>query len=371
MGLVKLPDRIRRGARSAGEDAGTEGATPATPTAGGSAEPTAGTEQAAGAPVAQASAPQEDHAKEGTCPHCGAAMAEGQQWCTQCGERDDGSLRKRAALSSAGVLTVASAILASGAAAAGLAALTQGTAKEPPHRSIVAQTPVTTSTTPAAPPVASNPGTPETLKATSSPPPPPAATTHTSSSASASAQGSAGGGTSSSGGSTTKSQRTTTSSSSTASEVPELQGLTASAYTLNAEYPKASLEGPENDPARALEGPESGTSWTVQIKPGTADNVNVGLQIALGGPTKVGSVEIHTTTPGVPIEIYGTTSSQPPATLTEWKRLALTPSLKASATIKLGSTGTRWRYVLLWIPKVNQSLRHVSLGEVALYPPTG
>ena len=48
-----------------------------------------------------------------------------------------------------------------------------------------------------------------------------------------------------------------------------------------------------------------------------------------------------------------------------------TPGLKASATIKLGSTGTHWRYVLLWIPKVNQSLRHVSLGEVALYPPTG
>ena len=153
--------------------------------------------------------------------------------------------------------------------------------------------------------------------------------------------------------------------------MPELQGLTASAYTLNTEYPKASLEGPENDPTRALEGRESGTSWTVQIKPGSAEHVNVGLQIALGGPTRVGSVEIHTTTPGFPLEIYGTTSSQPPSTLSEWKRLALTPSLKASATIKLGSTGTHWRYVLLWIPKVSQSLRHVSLGEVALYPPTG
>jgi hypothetical protein len=385
MGVVKLSNRILRRSGNSDEGAGGEQeaeASPATPSgpdapgAPGAPGAPASTEAAAGAgasgaTVAEASAAEDEHAGESKCPHCGASMAEGQEWCTQCGERDN-LMRKRAAWSSAGVLTIASAVLASGAAAAGVAALTQGSAHEPPHSSLIAQTPVTTSTTAAVPPAAGSPGAPETLKATSAAPAPPPATTATHSASSPSPQaGSSGGSSASSGGGTAQSQRTTTSSSSSTSEVPELQGLTASAYTLNAEYPKASLEGPENDPTRALEGRESGTSWTVQIKPGTAENVNVGLQIALGGPTRVGSVEMHTTTPGFPVEIYGTTNSTPPATLAEWKRLALTPSLKASATIKLGNTGTHWRYVLLWIPKVNQSTHHVSLGEVALYPPSG
>ena len=324
MGLVKLSDRILRRSRASSEEPAGEQGAPASPGSPADAEKLAG---AGGATVAQASAAEAEHEDAGKCPQCGAAMADGQQWCTQCGERSDGRLRKHAAWSSAGVLTIGSAILASGAAAAGVAALTQGSAQEPPHRSLIAQAPVTTSTTAAVPPAAGSPGSPETLKATSAAAPPPAATTatHSSSTASANAQGGTSGGQSANSGTgtgTSQSQRTTTSSSSASSEVPELQGLTASAYTLNTEYPKASLEGPENDPTRALEGRESGTSWTVQIKPGTAEHVNVGLQIALGGPTRVGSVEIHTSTPGFPLEIYGTASSQPPSTLSEWRRLA-------------------------------------------------
>jgi len=383
MGCVNFPGGIfRRSRESEGERAATAGpatapgaASPSAP-ASGSTPP--GEQNApAGAAVSEASAAKAEHADGGKCPECGASMAEGQQWCTQCGERSDGSMRKRASWASAGALTIASAILASGAAAAGVAALNQGSATEPPHRSILAQTPVTTSTTtPAVPPAASSPGSPETLTAphtSSAPAPAPAATvTRATSTASANANGgtvgNAGTG-SSTASNTTPSQKTTTSATSSASEVPELQGLTASAYSLNPQYPKDSLEGPENDPMRALEGPESGTSWTVHIKSGTAENLNVGLAVALGGPTRVGSVEVHTSTPGFPVEIYGATSSQPPAALGEWQRLALTPNLKASATLKLGSTGTHWRYVLLWLPKVAQGVGHVALGEVALFPP--
>jgi hypothetical protein len=304
-------------------------------------------------------------------------MAEGQDWCTQCGERADGSLRKRAGWASAGVLTAASAILASGAAAAGVAALTQGSAKEAPHAPITAQAPVTTTTvSPASPPPAVNPGSPETLKTTHTATPAHlgrSANTPASSGASPApaATGNSNPTTSESATSQESRQTSTTTHSAAASEAAELQGLTASAYSLNPEYPKATLEGPENDPSRALEGRESGTEWKVTVKPGTAENLNVGLLVALGGATRVGSVEVHTSTPGFPLEIYGTTNTQPPAAITGWTRLALTPSLKASATLKVGTTGTRWRYVLLWIPKVGEGLHHVALGEVALFAPTG
>jgi hypothetical protein len=328
---------------------------------------TSAAEGAAAPTVTQATAESSADAGAHTCPHCESPMADGQEWCTQCGERAGGSMRKRAGWTSAGALTAASAILASGAAAAGVAALNQSGVKEPPHRSLLAQTPATTATAPPAAPTTATPGTPETLKTphTSAATAPLAASTtsvHTQSSSTSSATHS----TESS--SATESQQTSI-STTTSSELPELQGLTASAYTLNAEYPKSALEGPENDPSRALEGRESGTAWTVTVKTGTAEHLNVGLSIALGGATRVGSVEVHTSTPGFPLEIYGSTANHPPATITEWTRLTLTPSLKASATLSLGSTGTHWRYVLLWIPKVPANLHHVALGEVALFPP--
>jgi hypothetical protein len=305
-----------------------------------------------------------------TCPHCKAPMADDQEWCTQCGEREDGSLRARTGWYSAGVLTAASAILASGAAAAGVAALTQTPAKEGPHTPLATATATTAAAPPATASAPANPGSPETLKAPRSVPVSPPVkppTPHATATPSASHASSTGGSTPS----TESSTRTSaTSTQSSGPEVAELQGLTASAYTLNPLYPKAALEGPENDPSRALEGRESGTAWSIPIKPGTAENLNVGLQIALGGPTQVGSVELHTSTPGFPLEIYGTTSRQPPTSIGAWTRLGLTPALKASATLKVGETNKHFRFVLLWIHKVPGDMKHVALGEVALFPPS-
>jgi hypothetical protein len=321
------------------------------------------------AAVSQSTADAKD-AETHTCPNCKAPMAEDQEWCTQCGEREDGSLRARTGWYSAGVLTAASAILASGAAAAGVAALTQTPAKEGTHPPLATVTATTAAAPPAATTAPANPGSPETLKAPRSPAPAPLAkppTTHPASTPTPSHASSSVGSTP-----TTESatRTSTTSTQSTAPEVAELQGLTASAYTLNPLYPKAALEGPENDPSRALEGRESGTAWTVHIKSGTAENLNVGLQIALGGPTQVGSVELHTTTPGFPLEIYGSTSRQPPSSIGAWTRVGLTPALKASATLKVGETSKHFRFVLLWIPKVPSNVHHIALGEVALFPPS-
>ncbi len=335
-------------------------------------EPSPGSEQEATV-SSQSAATETKPAEDGhTCPNCKAPMDAEQDWCTQCGERSSGKMRARAGWYSAGVITVASAILASGAAAAGIAALNQGGTKEPSHESL-AQVPVTTtSATPSAPVTPTSPGPPETLKAHPHPPRTLARTLTTTQSRTTSASEGSGGssasGTGAGTGSSTHSSETTTTSQSATPE-NELQGLTASAYTLNQLYPKASLEGPENDPSRALEGRESGTAWSVSVKPGTNENLNVGLLIALGGPTRVGTIELHTSTPGFLLEVYGSTESKPPTELSAWKRLGLTPSLKASAVLKLAETNKHMRFVLLWIPKVPSKLSRVAIGEVELFPP--
>jgi hypothetical protein len=380
------PATTEPGATTGAAAGATTGAASGATTGAAAGAETAATEAqgaAQGAAVAQASADEPEKPAAHTCPHCNAPMADDQEWCTQCGERSGSSMRKRAGWASAGALTAASAILASGAAAAGVAALTQGSVKETPHLPLTAQAPPTTTTTvpPARAPAPVNPGSPETLRAPHPPAPAPAPTTPASSPAtpthptsSASSATHAGNATHTNTQETaarTESHHTTTTSQGAGSEAAELQGLTASAYTLNPEYSKSSLEGPENDPSRALEGHESGTYWTVTVKRGTAQNFNVGLLIALGGATSVGSVEVHTTTPGIPLEVFGTTRGQVPTSISSWTRLALTTGLKPSQTLKLGSTRTGWRFVLLWMPTINQSLRHVTLGEVALYAPTG
>ncbi len=375
--VVEFPRRIikRREKGEAGDSSATE-ATQGAPGEPGAAEqaPAQATAMAAqAAPTGESEAPGAH-----SCPHCGSPMAPEQDWCTQCGERSSGNTKARAGWYSAGVVTAASAILASGAAAAGVAALSQGSAKESPHAPIVAQSPPTTSAAPTTPVAPVSPGPPETLKAHSQVPPAAQTvrTTHSTSSSTAAAQGgtATGTGTPATGTGTpatsTRSSQTSTSTQSAGPEGSELQGLTASAYTLNPSYPKASLEGPENDPSRALEGRESGTAWSVDVKPGTHENLNVGLQIALGGATRVGSVELHTSTPGFLLEVYGTTASTPPTELSAWKRLGLTPSLKASAVIKLGETGKHMRFVLLWIPKVPSKLSRIAIGEIALFPPS-
>jgi hypothetical protein len=321
--------------------------------------------------LAQSAANEEDP-RPRTCPQCKAPMAHEQDWCTQCGERSHASRRARAGWYSAGLLTAVSAILASGAAAAGVAALTQTPAKESRHLSL-APVPSTTAAAPPTPAAPANPGSPETLKAPRSQPPSqlpktPAKLPSPKPSPVVAAHVPAAAPSTPTVASTTHASSTST--QSVGPEATELQGLTASAYSLNPLYPTSTLEGPENDPSRALEGRESGTAWSIQVKPGTAENLNVGLQIALGGPTQVESVELHTSTPGFPLEIYATTSSQPPTALGAWRRIGLTPSLKASATLKVGETSKRCRFVLLWIPKVPSKLTHVSLGEVALFPPS-
>ena len=304
-----------------------------------------------------------------TCPECKAPMAEDQDWCVQCGANDEDNMRARASWYSAGAMLAASAVLASGAAAAGVAALSQGSDKEPPHRPLLATVPNNSVTTTPTAPV--SPGTPETLKTPSTHASTPQTLTQSSSSHTEPATQPATQ-PSNTGSNTTESTTTTT----TAPPEPiELQAQDLGVYNPGGAYPSSAL----GDPRHNFE--EGATTlWSVQVQPPGATKLNVGLQIRLSSPERVGKLEVITATPGYTLEVLGTTANKPPASVTAsgWKTLAKEPKLKRKTTFTLQHSREHMRYVVLWITNVPASLAgssaspaHVTIDEVALFPPSG
>ena len=290
-------------------------------------------------------------------------MAEDQDWCVQCGENDEHSLRARASWYSAGALVAASAVLASGAAAAGVAALNQGSDKEPPHTPLIAQVPNNSVvTTTSAAPV--NPGTPETLKTphgnTSTAP----LLTETSSSSTATPAPAQPASTE------TSSSRTesTTTTTSAAPEPIELQAQDLSVYNPNKTYPPTAI----GDPRKNFE--EGATTlWSVNVEPPSATELNVGLLVHRSTPQPVGTLEVITSTPGYTLEVLGTKANKPPGAITAsaWKPLGVQAKIKRKSTLKLSYSKERFNYIVLWIRKLPTSsppLDHVTIDEVALFP---
>lgn len=307
------------------------------------------------------------------CPVCKAPMAPEQDWCVQCGTNPSRSMRVRASWYSAGALTGLSAILASGAAAAGVAALTQGSAKEPPHSELALQRPTTAPTTPPAstPPATSapvNPGKPETLKlprraGTGVP-----LTRSQTSTASATASAEA---TSSSQTSTTSSESSSSASSGAGGEPIELQGSQLSNYNPRNAYPSGAL----NNPKQAYEEAES-VLWDVRIEPGREHRIGVGLLVDLNSATRIGALEVRTQTPGFTIEVLGATQAPVPGkrNSNRWIKLAGTKALKATETFHIHQQ-RQVRYILLWVKSVPASIAgsagepgHLKLEEVAIFP---
>jgi hypothetical protein len=297
-------------------------------------------------------------------------MAAEQDWCVQCGTNPSRSMRVRASWYSAGALLALSAILASGAAAAGIAALTQGGTKEPAHRELALQSPP--STPPTTPPATSrpvNPGKPETLKL-----PRRAGTgvlitrSRTSTSASASAAAEA----------TTRSESTSTSGETSSSETSsasaepiELQGSQLSNYDPHNSYPTAAL----NNPKQAYEEAES-VLWSVKVQPAGAHKIGVGLLIELGSASRIATIEVRTQTPGFALEVLGAAQAPVPGkrSSNRWIKLGSAKAIKATEIFHI-SERTPIRYVLLWVKSVPPSLAgsaaepgRLKLEEVAIFP---
>jgi hypothetical protein len=319
-------------------------------------------------------------------------MELGQDWCLQCGTGAPGSLDAGGpSWRSAAVILTATAVLVLGAAAAAYAALSKGGATKP-HPTIVAVAP-TTSTAAATPtpttPVTPTPSTPgaatPTPKASGLPATNPLAPTGTASPPKIPLTTPTP---KSTGTSTTRTKTKETSpTSTTPSSGNETGGGAATepapaaivldpdaASTYNPYgYPASGF----GDPSLAIDG-DTSTEWTAQVNPAVAPKMAEGLAIDLKSTQRVSALEVVTSTPGMSIQIYGSSSQTAPTSITDPAWVQLSPYLtvkKRHERIKLKDSTKAFRFITLWISKAPaaqvgtaEAPGHVSVNELELFP---
>jgi hypothetical protein len=358
-------------------------------------------------------APGQDSEQGHVCAHCGAPLKEGQQWCLNCGACEPGSLGGRPNWRPLTVLALTATVLVAAAAVATAAALNQHSA--PSHPATVALTPTApTATTPAITPTATTPALPATPGATtptpgaggvsgtstssgkgsangllfppssaSRPPKVPAPTATPKSTGGSAGESTGSSGKSKTSNPTEKSKTTetgtTTNEANTESNKSEpptpilLDTDAATTYNPYA-YPEAGF----GDPALAIDG-EPSTAWTAQVQAHSFPSMAEGLLIDLRSPTKLGGVEIRTSTHGMTIQVYGANGAKAPSAITDpgWTPLSASHVLKKTVThLKLRTEGQAFRWLVVWIVKAPaaskgtpQAPGQVALNEVALFPP--
>jgi hypothetical protein len=323
-----------------------------------------------------------------SCAKCGAALADGQDWCLQCGAGRPDSLRSSAPTwRSAAVILTTLAILVAGAATAAYAALSKHDAKPPPATTTVAQAPVPTATTPVTPQPPETGGTatakigaPTTIAPSgsatppkiplSAPTPTPATTTPIVPATPKT-------------GITPPTTKSGGSNSAPVGEAhPEALLLdTNAASTYNPYNYAASNFG---DPSLAIDGDRS-TGWTALVEPSVAPKMAEGIVIDLNTPRKLSALALSTTTPGMTVQVYGANGEAPPTSIIDPAWASLSPSLvekKKHARIKFGGTTAAgqaaakkaYRFVAVWISQAPASAvgtpaapGHVSVNEIELF----
>jgi hypothetical protein len=115
------------------------------------------------------------------------------------------------------------------------------------------------------------------------------------------------------------------------------------------------------------------------VNPAAAPRMAEGLLIDLKSPTALGSVKIHTTTPGMTVQIYGAGGSKAPAAITDpgWTQLSSSHVLKKKTQrLKLNTAARQYRFLVVWLVRAPAGSTgsagapvRVSLNEVELFPP--
>ena len=308
---------------------------------------------------------------ERQCSHCGSPLADGQDWCLECGAATPGALRSRGPARAGGVLLALTGILVATAAGAAYAAL------RTPARHVVLQAgPVTTSalvpgaggatgpsgatgaaalpTTGTAlvpavtPPKTATPAIPKVTAAvtpaTTTPPPavttpPPAVVTPPAS--------------------TTTSHSTSTTQTASAPQPLLLDPTATSDYNPNG-FPPSNF----GDPTLAIDGDPT-TSWSAQVPTLPPAGGSAGLLIDLRTAQSLASLKLVTDTPGNTFAILGANGSKAPSTIGDpgWTRLAAPHSVKHAQTFTLATKGHSYRWLVVWILGVKG-------GPVATLPAT-
>jgi hypothetical protein len=321
-----------------------------------------------------------------TCANCGKPLADGQDWCLQCGAGAPDSLASHAPTWRSGaVVLTALAVLVACATGAAYAALSKGSAKAPPAVTTVAQavaptTPAPTTstpTTPAVPPAATTPkiGVPTTIKP-AIPLPKIPVTPNVTPKVPLSTTGAGGA-------PPVTAPKGSGEGSPVVGEVhPQALMLdTNAAQTYNPySYPAASF----GDPSLAIDG-DNTTGWTATVDPAVAPKMAEGLVIDLNTARKLAAVALTAATPGMTVQVYGSAAGTLPASITDPAWVALTPSLlehKRHVRLVLGrgsaamATAAKrpYRFITLWISKAPAASvgtpaapGHVTVDELELF----
>ncbi|HMJ34556.1 MAG TPA: hypothetical protein VK501_11620 [Baekduia sp.] len=303
------------------------------------------------------------------CPTCQAELADGQDWCLNCGQAQPGRLAnlpgKRAAVTVLALTTVlvggavaaSYAALQDGSAAPGSTQLAQVSAAEPAAPVPAPATdPAASSALPAAPTTSAPADPGGTLPDTSSTPatPTPATPTPTPSTPSSSGSSTSSGTSTSSGstgtsGSSTDSTADTRTSTTPTETAPTAIKLDGSAAALYDPYTRNTATG---DVTKTLDA-DPGTSFPITVAPGSG-SIGAGVTVDFGKTRGIREIDLTTKTPGFKVEVYATDSDElPPDVLdTRWAHLKDVTDVGTGAgnkqIISLGSGTTKYRHVLLW-----------------------
>ncbi len=347
------------------------------------------------------------------CAMCGAALAEDQEWCLECGaaavppERRSGLPGWRTA---AAVIAV-TLVMASGAVAAAYAALRGGADEPPPTQ--VAQAPAAQDGVPKPPPVDIPPeeAVPPVDDGSADVPPPvdpPAAeppiddgfdggfddgfgdpgafpAAPPAPAAPAPSPGASAGGDRGSGAKGGEDRpKPITRAPLVAVELdPEATPVVAfnppqpgaAAPADGSPPPRVHADADfSGDPAAVLDG-DPATSWSVALPtPELVATPQAGLLIDLGTPTKLRRLTVTPTTPGTTIEVYGAKGDTAPESLADkrWKVLATQLDVDGPTRITLGEDGVgtgkvRWLLVYFAAGPDDGVSTSVGLSELELY----
>jgi hypothetical protein len=344
---------------------------------------------------APASAPDGSKAPARACANCGTPLARDQDWCLQCGAGAPDSLSSRTpSWRSAAVILTTLAVLVAGAAGAAYAALSKGTGKTAPAVTTVAQavppaaSAPTTPTTPV-PGVTTTPkiGAPTTIKPliplpkAAKIPLTPSITPTPSVKLKPITPITGAGGEPAPTTSTPKSSKETPAPVGEAH--PEALLLdTNAAQTYNPyNYPATNF----GDPSLAIDGDPT-TGWTALVEPSVAPKMAEGLVVDLNTPRKLSAVALLTSTPGLTMQVYGSSAATLPTSITDPAWVALTPSFaehKRHVKLKLAAghgafalaARRAYRFITLWISRAPaasvgtpQAPGHVTVDELELFP---
>jgi hypothetical protein len=105
----------------------------------------------------------------------------------------------------------------------------------------------------------------------------------------------------------------------------------------------------------------------------------VGLLIDLNSPQKVSSLQLITATPGMTVQVFGSTAATAPTTITDPAWIPLSPHAlqkERHTLIKLSNSTKAFHFITLWISGVPPGSigtptapGRVSVNEVELFPP--